>query len=286
MSKKIFLPFFIFSFVFLFLILPKNIFASQLTFKLVPSTGVDEKVATVEVRLDPELKNLNVVEGEINFDGINIDKLLVDIETGGSVLTIWPTPPEYISSERLIRFAGGVPNGFNKENLLFRLRLSSFSSTDVTISSIAGKAYLNDGMGTIENIFSKPLIVTLEEKDINLINKTSFDNKPPYFEYINIGRDPNTYDGKYFVSFQAIDDISGVDKYIIKEGNTITKISNGIYVFRDEHRGKSITITAYDKAGNSVTTKIPAKFYWVKYVIIILSIIIIVLFILRKIYKK
>lgn len=283
---KIFSSFIILSFVVIFLFVPKNIFAAQMIFKLIPNTVIGDGSTIIEVRLDPESKDLNVIEGEINLKGIDKDKLLVDIETGGSILTTWPTLPKYISSESVIRFTGGVPGGFNKENLLFRLRLASSIAGNITLSFTNGTAYLNDGLGTMESIFTKPIVVSLEGKDIDLINKTSLDNTPPYFEYINIGKDPNTYDGKYFISFQALDDISGVARYEIKEGNVITVITNGVYIFQDQHRGKSLTITAYDQAGNSVVTKIPAKFYWLKYVTIILLLIIIFLFIFRKKYIK
>jgi len=73
---------------------PQSTFAAELVFKIVPNDIVGDKAAIIEVRIDPKSKILNVAEGIISFRGIISDKLSVNIETGGSVMTLWPTPPQ------------------------------------------------------------------------------------------------------------------------------------------------------------------------------------------------
>lgn len=271
----------------LMLLAPHVLFAAQLTFKTVPHTAAGGGATVVEVRIDPQSHEVNAVEGVINFQGAASDALSVNVETGGSVLALWPTPPRYLSGEKAIRFVGGVPNGFHEEGLLFRLRLSSsLAGGEAIVSLIDGVAYLNDGKGTAEAIPPLAMSVTLDQQRPDTVTQTSPDTVPPQFDAVEMGRDPDAYDGKYFISFYATDDISGVARYEVKEGQAVTDISDGVYVLKDQKRTTPITITAYDQAGNSATIEISARLDWAKNVIIISVFIIILLFVFRYGYKK
>lgn len=151
--------------------LPLNVFAAQIIFKVVPNNVTGDRATIVEARIDPQSKDLNVVEGIVNFQGTITDKLSVEVDADGSVLTIWPTPPQYLSSEKVIRFTGGVPGGFNHESLLFRMRLSSPLSGNIIISWIDGAAYLSDGLGTKETISTMSVTVNLGVSRYDYIKK-------------------------------------------------------------------------------------------------------------------
>jgi len=144
------------------LIMPQIVLGAELTFKVVPNIAVNDNTITVEVRIDPESKKLNVVEGTISFSGTASDNLSVQVENGQSVLPLWPVPPLYIESEKAINFTGGIPGGFDNEGLLFRMRLSSTLYGDLDISYVNGSAYLNDGKGTGESIYSEPLKIRID----------------------------------------------------------------------------------------------------------------------------
>lgn len=268
------------------LLMPHSAFAAQLIFQTIPNNVVGDETTIVDVRVDPQSENLNVVEGTISFQGTATDKLSVDVETGGSVLTLWPTSPSYDPSGKSIRFTGGVPGGFDQEGSLFRLRLSSSISGNVMISWAGGSVYLNDGKGTKEAISAQPVNINLKEQSAGSINISSSDTTPPSFDTVEIGHDPNSYDGKYFISFHATDDVSGVARYEVKEGQTLTNVDNGVYVFRDQDRKIPVTVTAYDRAGNSKTVIISARFDWTKSAIIILLSVGILFVVLLYAYKK
>jgi hypothetical protein len=151
------------SFFIVLFFVPQSIFAAELIFKIVPNTTPNDSATIVEVRIDPDGKNLNVVDGTISFQGEASNNLSVQVENGQSVLSLWPLPPNYIENEQVIRFTGGVPNGFSKEGLLFRMRLTSAMNGNLEISYLNGSAYLNDGKGTKEFISSKPLKINLDE---------------------------------------------------------------------------------------------------------------------------
>jgi len=131
------------------------------------------------------------------------------------------------------------------------MRISTSLVGSLTISWSGGEAYLNDGNGTREPTSARSLTINLEGNNSNSTNMTSLDNTPPSFNKTEIGRDPSIYDGLYFISFSATDDISGIARYEVKEGEILTEvIENGIYVLKDQTRKTPIIITAYDQAGN------------------------------------
>lgn len=290
MNKKIFLYFSAGILGLFALLQPQVILAAQLIFKVAPNT-IDGGATIVEAYLDPQSKKVNVVEGIISFQGNDASGLSVGAETGGSILTLWPTPPTYLADNKVLRFAGGVPQGFDKAGLLFRMRLTSTSSSSISVLWSGGMAYLNDGQGTQENISARSITVNLDKQNSETAVAPLADNTPPTFVSVETGQDPNTYEGKQFVSLNAIDDISGVNRYEVKEGESITEVTDGVYVFKDQNRKIPITVTAYDQAGNSQTIQIPARFNQAKNVTIIILIIIIIFsfgswYVYKKIIKK
>ena len=152
----------------LLILVPQNIFAAELLFK----TTNDPYV--VEVRIDPQSKQMNVIEGKIEFSGDASNGLSVQIENGQSILPIWPTPPQYDDNNKDILFVGGIPNGFNSEGLLFKLRLSPKVSGNLTISYVDGGGYLNDGKGTRESVSSESFEMNLNKNLTNDFDNNSF----------------------------------------------------------------------------------------------------------------
>jgi len=250
--------------VWIVLLAPLTTFAASVHFKVVPNNVVGDEAAIVEAYIDPQGKTLNVVEGIIRVQeeaGAKVSSVVV--ETGGSVLTTWPVVPRYsYDTNKVIRFTGGVPNGFNNEGLLFRMRLFASNPGKVTISWIGGGAYLNDGKGTEEGVFARSITISLAQGKPNLMRSSTVDSTPPDFDTIEVGRDPSVYEGKYFVSFHAIDDVSGVSHYDVREGQETVTVSNGVYVVKDQERNTPVVITAYDQAGNSRSVRVHLKYSW------------------------
>lgn len=169
------------------LVLPVSIFAAEINFNQVGNIG-DSNI--VEVRIDPKSKNINVVEGAISVDFEKVSEVSemnqvgdtkdinIEIENGNSILSLWPIVPKYNSDEKEINFTGGLPLGFNKEGLLFRIKiLSSQYIGNVKLAWAGGTAYLNDGKGTKESISSQPLTISLnnntETPESNIENENS-----------------------------------------------------------------------------------------------------------------
>lgn len=160
------------------LLTPQYLWAAELLFKVAP----DQK--TIEVWVDPQSKEMNVVEGTIQFSGFASEGLLAQVENGQSILPVWPTPPLYDEDNKAIEFVGGVPNGFNVEGLLFRVKLSPAMSGDLIVAYEDGAGYLNDGNGTKEVITSEPLKMTMRGEGESEMGKDL--SGPTTFTYATI----------------------------------------------------------------------------------------------------
>lgn len=239
---------------------PFNVFAAEIIFKVIPNNSAIDEVTIIEVLIDSQSKDLNGVEGTVNFQETNgavISSVLV--ENGGSVLSLWPVEPKYSVKEKTIHFAGGNPKSFSHEGLLFRVRLFASQPGEVKVSWVGGQAYLGDGRGTKENIYSRSITATLIKSESGQAGQPSIDSAPPKFEAVEVGQDSSVFDGKYFISFHATDNISGLARYEVSEDGEVTTVSGGVYVLKDQERNAQVTITAYDKAGNSKTINVSTK---------------------------
>jgi hypothetical protein len=134
---------------------------------VVPNTDPRDNATIVGVYLDSNDKNINVVDGSISIKANDVGKLYVNPDTTDSVLTLWPTPPQFIESEGILRFVGGVPNGFKGKVLILKMRLSSRVAGVANISWSDGSGYVNDGKGTLENISAESLSVNIKSTGDN-----------------------------------------------------------------------------------------------------------------------
>lgn len=240
---------------------PTESFAARVHFTVTPNVVATDTATIVEVRLNPEDKSINAIDGILQLQtDTNIDITSVIVETGGSMMTLWPQTPHYSTEDGVIRFTGGTPQGVSKEGLLFRIRIFTSKQGTVSFSWIGGSAYLDDGRGTAEPISSRSITISLTPNTPNPINPSSIDSVPPYFDTVEVGKDQDVFDGKYFISFHATDDLSGIDHYEVAENQIVTKIKNEVYVLQDQERKSRVILTAYDKAGNSVSVKVPTKY--------------------------
>ena len=268
---------------------PFEIHAAEISFVVAPNANESDTVTIIEAYVDPEGESLNAIEGIIGLHDSGVsDVSLVVVETGGSIFSLWPVTPVYSEEEKVIRFTGGSTENIVEKGLLFRMRIFSEKSGDVSLSWLGGSAYRSDGEGTKEGISSRSLTISLSQSEPNQISASSPDSKPPVFDTLEVSQDPDTYDGKYFLSFHATDDISGVSKYEVVEDQITTEVSNGIYVLRDQERNTKVVVIAYDQAGNSTSIKVPTKHEGLVRVVVVVAILLLVLIVIfrRKIRLK
>jgi hypothetical protein len=235
--------------------------AAEVSFVVVPSTVPQDTASVIEVRIHPEGEMINAVEGVVGVSSTGEDDAVsIVLETGGSLFSLWPVPPTFDSDEGVVRFTGGTPENITEEGMVFRMRIFSKKDTDMTLSWLNGSAYRGDGSGASIGISSRSLRLALTQNEPNLINPASADSRPPRFESLIVSQDPDVFEGKYFISFNAIDDVSGVVRYEVVENHTTTEVTNGIYVLMDQERRSKVVVIAYDQAGNSTSVKVPTLY--------------------------
>ena len=116
--------------------------------------------------------------------------------------------------------------------------------------------YLHDGKGTKDDVRVKNVVIdvlpkrpdSLSRDDWNTI--LSNDKTPPEFIEAIVSRDAHILDNRYFVSFFAVDEDSGIAYYEIKEGDRDFVRAESPYPLQDQSSKSIVQIKAVDKAGN------------------------------------
>ena len=211
----------------------------------------------LNVVMDTEKAMINLVEGSLKIEVKEGVASISDLVISGSPLSLWPVKPTLSKEGNSITFVGGTPNGFNsKEAILFKIVLVAKKPGKVTMGPFGFKAYINDGKGTLANVESRFVDISILEpvKNYKPINDWSEvvldDTTPPEPFTISIGSDSSVFDNQTFITFNAVDTGSGMDYYEVKEGSLEKIRSSNTYVLREQGKEQKIVVSAYDKAGN------------------------------------
>jgi hypothetical protein len=266
-------------FSFIFSAFPQTLFAAEATFSVVPNPVAGDTATIIEVRIDPHNAPVNVVEGTIQIEDIGNSSTSVLVETGGSLLTLWPVKPMYNPDSKSISFTGGSRTNLLEEGLLFRLRVFSSVHESIRLSWTTISMYLGDGKASREPVASHSITIAVEKGTPNPINPSSADSIPPVIDQIEAGTSDEMYDGKKFIHVISADNKSGIDRIEVTENGVVTEAPNDTYVFQEQDSDSEILVTAYDKAGNSTSHKFPQKTSWILYVVLSIFILITIFYI-------
>lgn len=263
----------------------------------------------VDIKIDPEGECINSLEVHLKFSQ---DILMVkDFTIGGSILNLWLRKPEVNQEEGRISFIGGIPGGycgripgdpdnsdvlgkiiFSIPETVVRKDIKEAYSAELTFDK-ATKVLLNDGLGSEANLVLKKASFIISSEKINLpkeewLGELLKDRIPPEDFEIRIYRDPNIFEGKYFIIFQTSDKQTGIDHYEIKEGQKNWRRGESPYLLEDQKLRSIIRVKAIDKAGNErIAEYFPSKIiFWDLIPIIILFIFLITLLIIRMLIIK
>jgi len=277
--------------------LPYSVFASNVYIDTRhPDFFVGDTIL-FSIRVDSENKNINAVEGSVMLDYLAESVSLIDINTAGSKLSLWPGKPLPSESNTSISFAGGTPGGFNSTDaIIFNIVLKLQKVGRITLAPDNFSVYLHDGKGTKDEISVKNLVIDVLPKKLDSRprddwnNLTSNDKTPPEPFEIYLGQDGSVFDGKKFLSFSTTDKQSGIAYYEIIEGDRPPVRSDGTYILQEQNKPVKVTIIAYDSASNareSTYSSTPYNvFYPIIITIIIVIIILIIVFVIRKKKKR
>jgi len=261
----------------------------------------------VSLIIDPQGKEINAVEASIVFPKDLVE--IKSIEDGSSILTLWVEKPSVLhEADTKIRFAGVIPGGFKGIMAPFEEIYPGklLSLTLTAIKEGAGEfrledvqVLLHDGKGTKAEFQVSGFRFQVSE-DIEIIPvERVLDIIPPEPFTPEIARDPNIFDGKWFLVFATQDKDSGIAYYVIHETRQKKEAarinpkdwteSESPYLLKDQELRSYIFVKAVDKAGNEriaiVEPEYPIKWYeiwWIWAIIIIVGVISVIVLWVRK----
>ncbi len=227
----------------------------------------------VFVFIDTENEEINAVEGKIIFSADLLE--LKDILEANSIISLWIERPRLIQ-DGVVIFSGIIPGGYKgKEGLLLTLVFKSrivetkpslFEAEKANISLKDFRILLNDGKGTETKTKVKEAKILIEKTEKEPISVSQIDVLPPEAFKPEIGQDPNLFNGKYFLVFQAQDKQSGVASYEVKEVRYKIfsflkkwEFAESPYLLKDQKLRSYIFVKAIDKAGNERIEFIPPQ---------------------------
>lgn len=278
----------VFTFFSLALILPAQ-FAHAASSSFVLSTGQVRAgdVFVAELNLADLEQKINAMDGLIIFDPAFLQ--VKDVSTGDSVFKLWPRTPDFTSIEGKIMFTGGVPSGTIGGSIVKIAFLAKKAGQANFYLSDDSALYLNDGKGTKTSAQNQKVALTVLESDGSVpVQNTwqeslSSDKFAPKNLIIQLGSDPYTFDGKYFISFFAEDKESGIDHYEVKEGDKDFVATASPYVLTDQSLKSKIFVKAVDKADNEIIKEFKqSKVFYLQPWFIIIIIALLVYFIWQK----
>lgn len=209
---------------------------------------------SVKFLIDTDGQEINTLEGSIS---IPLDLEISNIDTGGSIFSLWPEKPTFNKVNNEILFTGGSQGGFYGKDLrIFNVTITPKNIGDFDLSSGNLSAYLNDGNGTKINgklsNFDFKVISDTTNDNVDIVK----DNNPPNNLIVEIGKDSSLFNNRYFITFNASDSLSGVNRYEIKEGNSSFEKYENNYVIKDQSLNTKIWIKVIDNNGNEFIEKI------------------------------
>lgn len=255
-----------------------TVFSADL--RMVPSKsdiGLGEQFV-VSVFVDSD-ESLNAIEGKVivSSDAFSVK----DIRDGNSVINFWIDKPSAKQSGE-VYFAGITPGGFSGKNkLLFSLVLEPKIVGEHSIELKDVKALINDSVGTNSTVNIYNTDISIDSKLNKVEQDIVIDEELPEPFQISLAKDPNLFEGKYFLVFSTQDKISGISKYKVREGRFgAFAEAESPYVLKSQNLNKKIYVKAIDKSGNErVATLNPQSLvpWYLNYVVVAIMALLLVL---------
>lgn len=263
-NKRQLVDFILLLFLFGFVSFPQTLLAASVYFSSNVQSVRQGDVFVVEAKLSSPSELINVVDGAFSFDRDLLE--IQELSTGNSVFSLWAQPPVFSNDIGRVSFIGGSPNGFQGENgLILKIILLAKNKGTASLNFQDNfSVFLSDGKGTKIAPERKSFTVSVLERSREEAPKNEWrvlvkeDKIAPKFVEAVTSRDPNIFDNKYFATFFATDDGSGIAYYEVKEGEREFVKAESPYLLQDQFLGGGIQIKAVDRAQNETVTIVTA----------------------------
>ncbi len=256
----------------LFLVSPALVQAAEIS--VVPA-GEKSFVAgekfQVDVVLDTAGESLNAFLGTISFPENLLS--LSEVRDGNSIVNFWIERPK-ISP---LSFSGITPGGYvGSHGLLLSLVFTAQKSGAGVISVDNAETLRNDGKGTSVKVSAKDFAFSVKTASGAVpVFQSAEDKDPPENFTPTLAKDPNLFDGQWFLVFATSDKGSGIDHYEVSEGKNNWVVAESPYLLKKQNLLSDIFVKAVDKAGNERLAVIHTQ-PWLGYVMLALLAIIVI----------
>jgi hypothetical protein len=251
----------------------------------------------VEVSLAPEGESLNAIEGKIVFSK---NLKIREVVTADSIVSFWLDKPRL--ENNAVVWAGVMPNGFDGildpyktvagPGKLFEIFFSEKPADEGEINLVSGRVFLNDGLGTSEELRTVSLKVSNSSLLGLPIIKELRDILPPEEFLPLISRNPEIFNNQWFLSFGTADKQSGVATYYIYESENKEDLvperkwqkAESPYLLQDQSLESFVFVRAVDQTGNERTmilepsklSSYPPAWRWIIIILVALSVCVLV----------
>jgi hypothetical protein len=224
---------------FIFVLLPLSGRAAVLTMEAGSGKYGPGDSFAVDIKVDLDTGCINTVEVEIVFDKeyLTVENFL----SGESILSIWVEMPKDSDLKRInntgkIYFAGGIPGGYcgkvagdpgGRTNIAARI---IFSVPKLVVGDLDRaniyftdntRVLLNDGLGTTDVLKTNNLNLELSPstsiRDESWQEQIKTDRIPPEPFIIELHKNEQMFEGRYYIIFATGDKQSGMDRFEIME---------------------------------------------------------------------
>jgi len=276
-------------------LLPGNVHAATFSFETLPGEIHAGDTVVVRAYLDSGTDDVNALDGEVTLTSAKTPFSIAEVSSANSAFSVWAKNPTVSADGKIITFTGGTPGGIPKSHaLLLSIVLTPKTPGTIAIDATKAVAYKNDGKGTVVPVTTVPFSLSVgSHKDGTPVRDqwkelVGSDTTPPAPFAITLGSDSSVFDGKKFITFSTTDTQSGIDRYEVTEGALASVRSDMTYVLKEQNAPVSLTVRAYDKAGNvqtaTLTTERSIVSYlpWLTALVVLLAIASMIVFLVAR----
>lgn len=238
------------------LFLPVAAHAAEFAITSHDTVGVGDEFS-VEVLLSSPGESINAIEGALE---LSPNLALQSIEDGSSIVLFWTDRPHAVQSR--VIFSGIMPGGYSAVGgSVVRLRVRAEAAGPAYVRGAEVYAYLHDGEGTPAPLTLVPFEFTVLPESVGQAGLNTPDTTPPEPFTFAVSRDPNLFNGAWFVVFATQDKGNGISRYEVCEGDICTE-SESPYLLKDQKLDARIMVKAYDRSGNVRTATEESGIPW------------------------
>lgn len=275
----------------LFVLVPCNAFAARMVLQHAPDTVARQQQFYVDVAVDAEGDSFNAIEGSVGFSSETLS--LVRIETGNTIISNFIDAPTVAGDT--ISFSGIIVGGFDGlidpfdqskkfPGKIMRLVFSGKEQGNAMVFANKVSVSANDGSGSISSAAGTRASFAVSEA-VAPSMYSSGDSNPPIVS-ASVVQEPDLFEGKYTLVFNATDKESGIDRVELREGLGAWKTIHSPHLLQDQSRKSILSIRAYDASGNVASITIGAMAPASATAVLIIVTLLAAISILYVIYKK